>query len=190
MLDYLSIDFALTVIGQHRFVRLRLGLACALGSLAAAEGAVHRKCSWFDNVGIGHDVDARGTSALECTSERWSDPASLIDELAMGAQSLCGALVVNDPQLGSNRVAGTPRKYLAVLRHTPLHVVIDHYRHREVVPYRGIELREVEPDRAVADHAHNLPLRMGDLWPPGRMVNRYRDIRDSRGSGNCRADAL
>src|ERR1700730_9984527 len=110
MLDYLSIDFALTVIGQHRFVRLRLGLACALRRLAAAEGAVHRKCSWFDNVGICHDVDARGTSALERARERGSDPAGVIDELAVRAESLCRALVMNCAQLSPNRVARTPRE--------------------------------------------------------------------------------
>ena len=70
---------------------------------------------------------------------------------------------MNYAQLSPNRVARTPREYLAVLRHTPLHIVVHHHRNWQVVPDRGIELREVEPDRTVADNANHLPLRMGDL---------------------------
>src|SRR4029077_17067266 len=153
MPPHLTIDFALTVVGQHRFFRLCLGLGCTFGRLAAAEGAVHRKRTRFDNVGIGHDIDAGGTPALECALERRSDAAGLIDELAMSAQSLCRAFIMDDAQLSSDRAAGTPREYLAMLRHTPLHIVVDDHGNWQVVPDRGIELREVETDRSIADDA-------------------------------------
>src|SRR6185312_12465002 len=56
-----------------------------------------------------------------------------------------------------------PGEHLTMLRHAPLHIVVDYNGDGQIVPYRGIEFGEIESDRAVADHTDDLTIRMGDL---------------------------
>src|SRR5271170_3070625 len=74
----------------------------------------------------------------------------------MSAKSVRRTLVMHDAQFRRDRISRSPCQDLSVLGHSPLHVVVDHYRHRQMLPDRGVELRKVEPYRPVPDHAYHL----------------------------------
>src|SRR5208282_1197071 len=74
-----------------------------------------------------------------------------------------GAFVMNHAEFGSHAAAFPPHQLLPVLGHPPLLVIVDYDGDRQVVLRRGMEFREIEPRRSVADDAENLLVGMRRL---------------------------
>src|SRR5208337_5520678 len=70
---------------------------------------------------------------------------------------------MNHPKLGRHGAAFAPHQLLPMLRHPPLLVVVDYDGDRQVVLCGGMEFREIEARRSVADDAENLFVRMCGL---------------------------
>src|SRR5208282_1426059 len=108
-----SIELALTVIGQRSFAA-SIGLRFLLRGSSKAS-AVHRQSARLDHVAVGDDVEASGPSRGERPLERRRDIRRVLDQFALRAETLSGALVMDHPEFGRHAAAFAPHQLLPML---------------------------------------------------------------------------
>ena len=111
--------------------------------------------------GIRHDVQARRSTAGESPLNRRANFVGFRDKLAIGPKACCHLVVTDRTQLCAHGMV-VPQQ-LSVADHPPPLVVVHDGDERDLVADGRVELRDVEPGRAITYHGEDAPLRVRHL---------------------------